>query len=79
MAMSLKGFRYLHSAVLHLYAMVTRCRFGSPSKDEGVTAQGIRPYKTYFEPQPGVIRATGEPAILKFWGSRRWQRHVASI
>jgi hypothetical protein len=24
-------------------------------------------YKTYYEPPPGVIRATGEPAISRYW------------
>jgi hypothetical protein len=33
-------------------------------------------YKSYHESQPGVIRSTGEPAILRFWeaadGSGMW-------
>ncbi len=35
-------------------------------------------YKTYFEPSPGVIRSTGEPAISRFWeaddGSGMWRQ-----
>jgi hypothetical protein len=33
-------------------------------------------YKTYYEPPPGVIRSTGEPAISRYWeaddGSGMW-------
>lgn len=43
---------------------------------EGLTAEGLRMYKRYYEPSPGIIRSTGEPAISRYWeaadGSGMW-------
>jgi len=45
---------------------------------EGLTAEGLPMYNTYYEPQPGVIRSTGEPAISRYWeaadGSGMWRQ-----
>ena len=45
---------------------------------EGLTAEGLPMYKTYYESPPGVIRSTGEPAISRYWeaadGSGMWRQ-----